>query len=349
MNRPEQIREFILDNVESHPRDIAVLTAQKFGVTPPSAHWHINKLIRDGKLGKAGRTQAIQYFLANKKNALFEYQIGPSTSEEDAWNAQVKPLLLHLPTNVINICQYGFTEMFNNAIDHSEGKRIRGSVMLKNGKIELVVRDDGVGIFHKIQHTFQLTSTREAILHLTKGKITTDPKRHSGEGIFFTSRIFDEFTIVSGDMAFVCFDEDDWMMSRAETAMEKGTKIIMKLPINSKRSTREIFDRYTAANDQVTFSKTAVSVELSKNDDESHISRSQAKRILAGLEKFKEIVLDFRNVHTVGQGFVDEVFRVFQNEHPDIRIIPVDMNPDVEFMIKRSVEGISPTQQKLDL
>ena len=83
---------------------------------------------------------------------------------------------------------------------------------------------------------------------------------------------------------------------------------------------------------------------LSKDADESHISRSQAKRILHGLEKFKTVILDFKNVESVGQGFVDEVFRVYTYDHPDISIQYIHANEDVEFMIKRSVDGATHNQ-----
>ena len=66
------------------------------------------------------------------------------------------------------------------------------------------------------------------------------------------------------------------------------------------------------------------------------ISRSQAKRILLNLDSFKKIILDFKGVETVGQGFADEVFRVFQNQHPEIEIIPQNMHENVEFMVKRA-------------
>ena len=66
-----------------------------------------------------------------------------------------------------------------------------------------------------------------------------------------------------------------------------------------------------------------------------YISRSQARRILAGLEKFKSVILDFDRVSTVGQAFVDEIFRVFQSRHQDITIAPVNMNDAVRFMIGR--------------
>ena len=58
---------------------------------------------------------------------------------------------------------------------------------------------------------------------------------------------------------------------------------------------------------------------------------------MMGLEKFRHITLDFKRVDTVGQGFVDEVFRVFQNQHLKIEITYIHANENVEFMIRRSL------------
>lgn len=67
------------------------------------------------------------------------------------------------------------------------------------------------------------------------------------------------------------------------------------------------------------------------------VTRSEAKRLLAGLDPFKEITLDFTGVVSVGQAFVDEVFRVWPSEHPGTRIEPVGMNPEVAFMVRRGL------------
>jgi len=56
------------------------------------------------------------------------------------------------------------------------------------------------------------------------------------------------------------------------------------------------------------------------------------------LDKFEKIILDFDGVKTVGQGFVDEIFRVFKREHLNIGIEYINANNDVEFMIKRGLE-----------
>ena len=63
------------------------------------------------------------------------------------------------------------------------------------------------------------------------------------------------------------------------------------------------------------------------------IAGSQARRILFRLELFKKVILDFLGVEFMGQGFADEVFRVFRNKHPEIEIIPVHANESVMGMI----------------
>jgi len=73
-----------------------------------------------------------------------------------------------------------------------------------------------------------------------------------------------------------------------------------------------------------------------QNDDSNLTVRSQAKRLLAGLQLFKEVVLDFANVETIGHSFADEVFRVFVNGHPDVKISFVNANDDVQKMIRRA-------------
>ena len=73
------------------------------------------------------------------------------------------------------------------------------------------------------------------------------------------------------------------------------------------------------------------------------VSRSQAKRLVHGLDKFREVVLDFKGVDIVGQGFADEVFRVWARKHPKVKLVPTDMNDAVAFMVERAIrKGSTP-------
>ena len=64
------------------------------------------------------------------------------------------------------------------------------------------------------------------------------------------------------------------------------------------------------------------------------VSRSQAKRLLSRFSEFKEVVLDFKGVETIGQAFADQIFRVFITTNPNVEIFPINTTTEVIAMIK---------------
>lgn len=76
------------------------------------------------------------------------------------------------------------------------------------------------------------------------------------------------------------------------------------------------------------------------------VSRSEARRLLDGLENdFDTIEVDFSGVTDVGQGLVDELLRVWPTLHPDKAVIPINMNPAVQFMVDRGLPRIQHPDQ----
>ena len=341
-NQAEQIRSFILENIPEHPKDIVAITAQKFAVSRTTVHRHLNKLAKDKKIIKTGTTVRAAYFLFSSRNKTIETKIQTGVDEHEIWKENFQRDFSALNGNVSYICNYGFTEILNNALDHSEGSLVIVKTEWKEDTVKIVIVDNGIGIFKKIKTALGLEDEREAVLQLSKGKFTTEPKNHTGEGIFFTSRCFDEFWIsANGLMYNKCNKPDDWFFESRKGKQEDGTYISMQISFSSKRRAEQIFNEYSSANSINSgikkFDKTHILVILSKLEEERYVSRSQAKRILIGLEKFREIILDFKDIITVGQGFVDEIFRVFKNEHPETIIKYCNANKDVEFMIKRGI------------
>ena len=226
------------------------------------------------------------------------------------------------------------TEIFNNALEHSEGRFATTRVVLWPDIVEIYVRDDGIGIFNKIQRDLHLDDPLHALLELSKGKLSTDPQHHTGEGIFFTSRAFDQFAILSGRLTFVHLRTGtDFMVEGAECA--GGTYVTMGITRSSTRLLKDVFDDYSVGSESFGFDRTVVPVHLAKYGDEKLVSRSQARRLLARFEQFREVILNFDKVEFIGQAFADEVFRVFQNEHLDVRLICLNENEEIRRMIKR--------------
>jgi hypothetical protein len=340
-NQAEQIRSFILGNIPEHTKDIVALTAKKFAVSRTTVHRHLSRLIKDKKIIKTGTTVRAAYFLFSSRDKTIETKIQPGVDEHEIWKENFQRDFSSLNENVSYICNYGFTEIFNNALDHSEGSLVIVKTQWEQDSVTILMRDNGIGIFKKIKTTLGLEDEREAILQLSKGKFTTEPKNHTGEGIFFTSRCFDEFCIMANGLSYHKFNEpDDWFVESRKDEQGDGTYVLMQIRFNSKRRAEQIFNEYSKSDSNSgikKFDKTHILVELSRLEEERYVSRSQAKRILIGLEKFREIILDFKDITTVGQGFVDEIFRVFKNEHPETSIEYRNANEDVEFMIKRGM------------
>lgn len=346
------VRDFVANNVEDHPGDIVRLVSKSFGISRQSASNHLRRLVEEGTLEAAGRTRARKYKLRNFIEERFVEKVSASIQEDVEWRNKVLPLMNGLADNIIEICQHGFTEIVNNVIDHSESERFHIFVRRNIVRVELLVWDLGIGIFNKIQQDFRLEDPRHAVLELSKGKLTSDPTKHTGEGIFFTSRMFDQFSILSGELFFCSFPEDDdWLIEVENRAKSKrGTLITMKIGIKAKQTAKEIFRRYQ--DDDFRFSRTHVLLELVKYEGEQLVSRSQAKRLLARVDRFSEVILNFRGVSTIGQAFADEIFRVYQNEHLDMSIIAIRTTPEVRMMIDRTrSDGDAPeeTQESLDL
>ncbi len=337
----KEIQDFILENVEENPQDIASLAAEEFNISRQAVFRYTQKLESRKMLVSEGATRAKRYALAILKDLSWEFPL-ENLEEDKVWRKNIRPHLADLPKNILNIFDYGVTEMINNAIDHSEGDMLTLSLQRTATWVTVQIEDNGIGIFNKIQHDLDLEDPRHAILELSKGKLTTDPKHHTGEGIFFTSRMFDRFSIRSGDLHLAHLGKSDslegrdWLLEEQKSVI--GTKILLKTRLNSSRKMSDIFDFY-AAPDEYGFDKTQIPVFLARYGDENLISRSQAKRLLARFEKFKEIILDFKNVNMIGQAFADEIFRVFQNAHPTIEFHPVNTNEQVQKMIQRAIKN----------
>lgn len=338
-DQSNEIYLFIKEKVNDHAKDIVAHTASRFSVTRTTVHRHLNKLINDGSIIKYGRTRRATYLLASEPNKELQLEIKPGLSEDVLWNQYFKEDFNKLSPNISEICQYGFTEIVNNVIEHSQGKSIMLKTEWKGDAIKITVGDDGIGIFKKIKTAFHLEDERESILQLSKGKLTTDPEHHTGEGIFFSSRAFDYFTIYANGLGYIKDNKEaDWFFESRRNLKDLGTFILMEINLKSERILKSIFNQFTDS-ETLQFDKTHIVVKLSRFEEERYISRSQAKRILFGIEKFKHVVLDFKDIKNVGQAFVDEVFRVYNNKHPEIDFSYINANEDVEFMIKRGILG----------
>jgi anti-sigma regulatory factor (Ser/Thr protein kinase) len=331
--RSQVIRAFLVDSVRSGKKNVIADACDHFSISRQSVHRHLAYLTEQEFLVAEGTTRARTYHLGPIRQQEGTYALS-SIAEDRLYRNDFAFVFEGLPKNIENICHYGFTEMVNNAIDHSGGTQAQVAAVRTSEQVALTVRDDGEGIFNRIARLMGLGDPREALLELSKGKLTTDPDHHTGEGIFFTSRAFDVFIVRSGDLMFNhLHDSPIDMMNHADTELG-GTLVWMAIALDSQRTLKSVFDEYT---DQETydFTKTVVPVRLALYEGDQLISRSQAKRVMNRVERFRSVMLDFHGVDMVGRSFADEIFRVFAAAHPEITIKPINMNDEVAKALDR--------------
>ncbi|HEX9709362.1 MAG TPA: DUF4325 domain-containing protein [Candidatus Thermoplasmatota archaeon] len=308
---------------------------EHLGITRQALSVHMRDLIRAGRVLKTGSTRGARYALATRRPAslVHDRTLPLDGLDEgrvyDGLSAALN-LRTHLRRNVEAIVRYAFTEMLNNAVEHSHADRARMRLRLEPAAVGFEVGDRGIGVFHSISSKLGLEDEQAALLELLKGRTTTMRERHTGEGIFFTSRVADRFVLRSHRIRLEWSRyKDDVFVSQQRFLA--GTRVEFQLERGTRRRLEEVFAEFAPAEYDYRFEKTRVLVKLLQAE---YVSRSEAKRLLANLEKFREVVLDFRDVTSVGQGFADEVFRVFASAHPGIRLSAENANPVVDAMLR---------------
>jgi len=318
----------------------------RFGVSRQYVTRLLSTLVDEKKLVKIGSTRSAVYTTDDyiQKNpditpTVYSKTLKNEGLEEHRVLVEVEQNLLNtkdIPENIKSIFQYAFLEMLNNAIDHSTSKKIKVFVRINDGNLVFTIDDFGVGVFRSIMNKRKLDSEIEAIQDLLKGKTTTAPKLHSGEGIFFTSKAGDEFILESFGHELVVNNTIKDLFVKEVRGQKQGTKVTFRINLKDKHHLNDIFKKYTDIDGGgYGFDKTEIQVRLYMIGG-VHISRSQARRVLSGLEKFEVITMDYDKVPTVGQAFADEIYRVYKNKRPDITIQNINMNEAVRFMVERA-------------
>ena len=309
--------------------------AEQKGLSIQSIYRYLKELESEGKIKreKLGRNNVFS-LVDEEMSMSFPLE---NLAEDVLWKTSVAPFFKTLPDIAKSNLAYAFTEIVNNAIDHSEGSQVTIHLSKNGCKAKVEIADDGIGIFTKIAESMKLEEKSFAVLELAKGKFTTAPSSHTGEGVFFSSKVVDEFAIISDDLAFYGPSSDNEPYLNKADSNVKGTKVIMAIKNNHTQTSKQVFDSFTQAPDDYGFSKTIVPVRLLEYGDAAPlvVSRSQAKRLMVRFEKFENIVLDFEGISDIGQGFADELFRVFPSQHKGTKLTPINCSDDIQCMIKR--------------
>jgi len=316
--------------------------SKHLGISRQAVHKILKPLVENGVIQKEGTTRGTIYRITSSKrtgSAVREFRRVYSLNQlEEEQVFQEFNRRLSLPRkvskNAYGNIHYAFTEIVNNAIDHSHSKKCIVEARIEHYRFVFHVRDFGIGIFKSISDKYRLSNEAEAIGELIKGKTTTMKEKHTGEGIFFTSKVADFLSFRSHRITLI-FDNIKGDVVVEERKTVKGTAVEFRISRQSKKNLNSIFAEYAPEEFEYRFEKTRVLVKLFKAD---YISRSEARRLLQGLDRFREVVLDFSGVKSLGQGFADEIFRVFRKSHPEIELKIENLSPKLAPMIHHVVD-----------
>ncbi|HWL65239.1 MAG TPA: DUF4325 domain-containing protein [Actinomycetota bacterium] len=339
MNEPEELAPgetipwLVHDLLDQQPEVSIGVILERTSVTRQAIQYHLKKMIESGELVPVGAGRGRRY----RRPLLFEVTLETQGLQEDQVWKQVRSgvsELDELNRNADRIANYAFTEMLNNAIEHSASDDVRITVGHQRDEFVFTITDQGIGAFENVRRQGDLEDHVAAIQEISKGKMTTDPAHHTGQGIFFTSKAVNWFSIASNGWRWLVDNmREDQTIARSN--VRRGTVVRFDLNKDTDRDLNKIFDEYTDE-DSLAFDKSRTTVTLFEFGV-PFVSRSEAKRLARNLERFREVVVDFRGIEQVGQGFADELFRVWAGGHPETKLVPVNMDGPVKRIVERAL------------
>jgi hypothetical protein len=197
-------------------------------------------------------------------------------------------------------------------------------------RISFEIEDNGIGVFRRIRESRHLADDFEAVGEISKGKQTTSPKQHSGLGIFFSSRMVSRFIIAGGQITWKVDNEHDDVAMGWLDRERVGTLVRCEIDLSTTTTPQQVFNALSNPETD-RFDTTRIRVDLFRTGD--FVSRTEAKRIGASLEDFDVVELDFDGLSEIGQGFADELFRVWTTDNPQTKLTTVNTNPAIDSMI----------------
>ena len=193
--RPSRIRPVIDDLLAEWGSIANRNVVEATGTSRQAVHAQLRSMVDAGDLIVEGSGRGVRYRSVHPRQR-FRYRL-QGLAEDLVWNdVSIEVLeLSDLPDPADRALHTAVVELVNNAISHSNGRYVEVSFRKAHDRLVLEVSDDGEGIFDHLAQENGLPDGMEALRQLTKGKLTTMPAEHTGEGIFLLSRIADFFEI----------------------------------------------------------------------------------------------------------------------------------------------------------
>lgn len=326
------VTSWITRLAEERPSDLPKAVAERAGCGPAKARSLVKQLVELGWLQVTGTARKQRHTPGRLRQIVQRYPLA-GLDEDLPWSRDFAPHF-DMPKNVRQMMQHAFTELLNNAIDHSAGQFVTVSMRQTPAHVQLLVSDDGRGLFDKIREGFEIDDPAMAMLELSKGKLTSAPERHTGRGLYFSARLADIFDLHANAVAFQHreWDPRSWKQGRA--VRQQGSAIFLAIALDTPRTLDEVMRSASLDAQKYAIERTTLPLRLIVSEHTGLESRAQARRVAARLTEFKQAELDFAGIDQIGQGFADELFRVFGRNQSAVQLVVKNAAPRVSAMIE---------------
>lgn len=331
------LTQWITEAALAHADDLPAHLMTRLQISRRQASGLLRKLVAMQWLCSTGTPRKPRYVPGPLRQVVRRYAIA-GLQEDGPWRHDFAPAF-DLKPEVRRMAQHAFTELLNNAVDHSGGRSVTVSMRQTPVQMQLLVSDDGLGVFERIARDFAINDPALAMLELSKGKLTSDPQRHLGHGLFFCSRLADVFDIHANQAAFQCrgWNQRRWHAGRP--AARSGTSVYLAIAVDTLCTLDTVLRAHSGSDNSYRFERTSVPLNLlgsgehSDRGERTLASRADARRVASRLPQFNVAELDFNGITDIGHAFADELFRVFRGQHPGLQLLPVGMAPRVAEMV----------------
>ncbi|HEV8314335.1 MAG TPA: DUF4325 domain-containing protein [Burkholderiaceae bacterium] len=321
-----------------HPHDLVTQIVARTGLSRASSHKAIKRLVDAQWLASDGTPRRPRHRPGALRQVVQRYTLA-GLQEDLPWSRDFAPHFT-LPAQVARMAQHAFTELLNNAIDHSEGTSVAVSMRQTPSHVQLLVSDDGRGLFDKISEAFDIADPALAVLELSKGKLTSQPDRHTGRGLYFSSKLADVFDLQANATAYQLRGWDP-ASSLRDRPGRRGTSVFIGIALDTRRTLDDVLRAHSFDGAGYGFERTVVPMRLLATQNAGLESRAQARRAALRLQQFRRAEMDFDGIADIGHGFADELFRVFKREYPNVELVPTNMAPRVAALVGAVQAGLA--------
>jgi anti-sigma regulatory factor (Ser/Thr protein kinase) len=326
------VSTFITALALAHPLNLPTALAQRCDCSVARARRLIKQLLDLGWLTRHGTVRRASFGPGALRQVVMRYPLA-GLEEDLPWARDFAPCF-DLPPAVQAMVQHAFTELLNNAIDHSEGTSVVLSLRQTASHVQMLISDDGRGLFDQVRERLGLDDPAQVMLELSKGRLSSQPERHTGRGLFFTARLADIFDLHANQVAFQQrgWAPNDWARGRA--VKPSGSSIYLAIALDTTRTLDQVLRSASVDSAGYGIEHVHLPLRLLTTDQVGLASRSQARKVAHRLTQFKRAELDFGGVDEIGQGFADELFRVFGRQQSGVQLVVRNAGRKVQDMIE---------------